>query len=486
MRKTIIIIAGILLLAATVFLGYFFRNAGKQQQLRSGEVSAPQITRLSPAKEFEKIPADFLRQKYAPEELGTVSSEFGFALKYPQKIVQASFGDDERFQAIFAFFPMAMQISEDDLEKINSDINNVNLYAGLNVRVYDYDGAAELSQWASDLVRNERDAGRRGKIVSQEDEEVLFSETKGRIITAKINGSDSGSRLSYAIRNIFIIKGSYIYRFSYLVPTEDAYLLKSGETGKKYLQQVGDISAGILKSLVFDGSKQSKIVVAKTKRTPKMSDDSRSRLEELLTVLRQEPFFGNKEKYPVISNKEACKKGTSLINDPGAYSNEKEMQPASAAYFGVDKKYAKLHAYDVNGNHTGMIPNIFGLGADEMMEEQAEGFQSILISSDMEGISMHDNVDGKIEVVGKDFSFVDFRITGDGNECVIAEMFLPATPFSVCTLKMNVNGNIGPFSCDIDGDEQEDLKISLVHPLTPEKQNELVEAMSYLKNNIEN
>lgn len=99
-------------------------------------------------------------------------------------------------------------------------------------------------------------------------------------------------------------------------------------------------------------------------------------------------------------------------------------------------------------------------------EQGGVGFSSFGSS---EILSIHENIDGKIKIVGIAYGWATFEIRGNGNSCGIVEIGIPVTPYSIATLPITKEGDIGPFSYDIDGNGKQDFVLSLKHPLLPEK-----------------
>ena len=140
---------------------------------------------------------------------------------------------------------------------------------------------------------------------------------------------------------------------------------------------------------------------------------------------------------------------------------------------------ADIHAYDKKGGHTGLIPKVPGYNFD-FQEESALGVQFMKFGSHSY-LSIHENIDGKIKIVGKKYGTAIFEIRGDGNACGIVEIQIPVTPYSVGTLPITMQGDIGPFSYDIDGDDKQDFILSLLYPLLLEKQIQLGAVIADMK-----
>ena len=201
-----------------------------------------------------------------------------------------------------------------------------------------------------------------------------------------------------------------------------------------------------------------------------LSGEALMRREKLLTALRTGPFFDESKSYPEISSADdRCVDGLSSLEE-----NEVSAQSLSLSqgiYISADGE-ADLHAYDGKGGHTGLMPKNPEYDFS-FPEENAQGIDWINLGSAGYGLAIHENINGRIELVGKNYGVVRFEIRGNGNACEIAEFYVPVTPFSTATLPMTVAGDFGPFSYDIDGDRKQDFLFSLKYPLFPEKQKQL-------------
>jgi len=319
-----------------------------------------------------------------------------------------------------------------------------------------------------------------GKILSKKTEKISIAGVEGTAVIQKLEFGNEKFSVQIMYKDIFLQKDNLAYRFSLIAPSSNTNFVYSGAAGKEYWQKAEMLSVAIMKTLEFDGSKITAIGIPKNTQ-PKISGDAALHREELLTALRKEPFNDEKAVYQIPDNsKKRCSSKTTENADKSI--NKKELRPSSGIYFGVDEEAATIHAYDERGGHTGPIPTLNEVNSDGMIEERAFGFGSIRLGGSNYGIYVEENIFGRIEIVGKDFAFAEFRITGDGNSCLINQIYLPVTPYSVYTLYMNESGDMGPLSCDIDGDGKEDFKLSLVHPLLASKLEELNAVIEDMKN----
>ena len=415
-----------------------------------------------------------------PKDWGMVSVELGFSLRYPYKEIGASWGDDEYFQVGFLFPPSIVSNDASTTEKIGGDIHNINLYAGMMVTLIEYKATStDLKTWSENYLKKEDGSygNKEIAVLSEETEPIIFAGQKGYLFTRQIEGSKYQNSPHYMKKEIFIRKDKFVYRFSYLDTSKDTVFPRSGVAGKKYLERVGVLSREVLSTFAFDGTKTTSITVPKT--IPKQpTGEAGIRREKLLVALRNPPYFDEKVTYEQISGDGPCA-ASSTPQETNSVTGQRMSSSYGifiAAGDGVfnEKNVVEIHAYDENGNHTGPMPPVpWGSDFLNPVEERARGIGWINLGSIGYGLSIQDTLDGRVEVVGKKYSLTDFRMTGDGNGCTIAEMFIPVTPYSIATLPMTKAGDFGPFSIDIDGDGKKDLEWSLLYPLFPEKQQEL-------------
>jgi len=196
---------------------------------------------------------------------------------------------------------------------------------------------------------------------------------------------------------------------------------------------------------------------------------------KLLTALRAEPFFNQNTTYQAPRDECTTEASSSNNSDTSKWN----LAPSSGIDIGIDNEMADIHAYDKKGGHTGLIPKVPGYDFD-FPEENALGVQFMKFGSHSY-LSINENIDGKIKIVGKKYGTAIFEIRGDGNTCGIVEITIPVTPYSVGTLPITSKGDIGPFSYDIDGDGKQDFILSLLHPLLPEKQIQLDAVIADMK-----
>lgn len=408
------------------------------------------------------------------KDTGIISSSLGFSIKYPYKKVSAMLGYDGVFQASIFFPPSIISLSTTLEESLIRDINNIGLDAWTTILVIEDNTAkTNFKSWIKAyLTKSENQYEENEKILSENTTPTTFAGMKGYIVTRSIEGSKDQNSPHYSRKEIFINKGKYVYRINTIAPSSDTTFPRSGLVGKKYLQRVDTFSTEILKTFSFDGSTKTAITIPKIS-APKLFGEANIRREKLLSVLRKEPFFDNNTNYEDPRDK--CVSGISASNSNDV--SKKNMDLSQAIYVSVeDEKTAEIHAYDKNGGHTGLVP-IIPLSSDSIegngfAEERAKGvrFDSYGVKS---YLSIRENIDGKIEIIGKKYSIAQFQINGEGNSCGIVDISFPVTPYSVATLPMTAQGDLGPISYDIDGDGKQDFELSLLHPLLPEKEQQL-------------
>lgn len=416
-----------------------------------------------------------------PKDWGSVSSELGFSLRYPNKEIGAMWGDDEYFQVSFIFPPSVLSVGASTTEKITEDIYNLRLYNGMTITVVeDKGGTPDLKAWAKDFLKKEDGGyGNKGTVLSETITAATLAGQQGYRFTRLFEGGENQQKIHYTKEEIFVRKGKFIYRFSYLSTSNDTKFPRSGLAGKEYLERVGSISQEVLETFVFDGSQATKISVTKDS-SKQPTGEAGIRREKLLVALRTPPYFDESTSYKPVSSREKCDDGFSSKSNTSPAGS---LHPFPGIYVGAgavmvgekNEDIIEIHAYDKMGNHTGPLPIIPWAGSvfGAPREERAQGITQTNLGSIGYGLVVHENMDARIEVVGKKFTLANFRITGNGNDCTIAEMLIPITPYSVTTLPMTVAGDLGPLSYDIDGDGKKDFELSLLHPLLPQKQAEL-------------
>ncbi len=412
----------------------------------------------------------------------TVSSEFGFSLKYPHKEVGAIWNRDHEFFVVSFFFSSEMlPLDEGTRIKLDVDMQSLNMYNGLDIFVISpKTEITDFPDWIRNFLQKETDRyGNREKVLSEEVLETTVSGEPGYIIIRQVERS----KTRYVRKEIFVRREARVYRLSYLAPSEDTTFPQSGLSGKQFLERVEMLSAEMLRTFVFDGSSKTKITFPKT-ISLQLTGEAKERRERLLSALRVEPFFDEQAVYPESGFGTKCSLKAAVSQERGD-SSKKSLRPSPglsiSAEDGVlnEEGVVELHAYDESGNHTGPMPLLPGF-ENALIEEHAR-------SVDWESygakkyIIVSENINGRIEMLGKKFSIAQLHIRGDGNSCEIASMFIPVTPYSIATIPMTERGDLGPVSYDVDGDGIEDLKWSLVHPLLPSKLEELMVVFEDMK-----
>ncbi len=403
-----------------------------------------------------------------PKDLGTVSSAFGFSLKYPFKETGAVWGDDEKFQAFFFFPPALVSADERTVKDLSSDIHNLRLSAGLEITVIETEAVADFLIWVKDFIAKEDIQNEdEEKVLSEKTAPITFAGLDGYQLTRQIEGSKHQLSPHYVREEIFVHKNKLVYRIRHLASSDDSVFPRSGVVGKKYLQQVDILSREIIKTFSFDESITMSAISVPKIQPPQLSEEASVRRENLLAVLRKEPFFDKNSAYPILFSLERCSLKKS------SQKNENVLTSSPGIYISISNDEANIHAYDEKDNHTGSIPPMPMVEYNMPTEEHAQGIRLINLGSLGRGLSIRENINGRIELVGKKFSIARLVISGEGNSCLIAEMDIPVTPYSIAILPMTIGGDFGPISYDIDGDGTQDFMWSLVHPLLPAKQLEI-------------
>src|SRR3989344_3511645 len=454
--KNIFIIVGSSIILLILVAGAYFLFMNQRAEEQAQQVNQSQtevVSKEDPHKDW-----------------GNITSELGFSLMYPYKEIGAMWGDDEYFQIIFFFSPSLATTDEAISELLSRDIHNIGLYSGLSITVIKNDlGTTNLETWAKTfLAKEDKSYGNKEiKVLSEEIISTTFSGIPGYKFIRSLEGSEGQKSPHYTQNETFVRKEELIYRITHLAPSNDTIFPRSGIVGKEYLERVNNVSEEVLKTFAFDGSKATAITVPKPER-PKLPGEAADRRQKLLTALRTKPFYDESKTYPTPSD--PCDPGsTSKSSDP-----EGSLASAGGIYIGADDEVSSLHAYDADGRHTGLMPPIPGFeNSFAPSEERAQSIDRIERGSDGYGLVMRDTIKGRIELVGKSYATVNFEFRGDGNGCTITEVLAPVTPYSVGTVPLTVQGDIGPISYDIDGDGTEDFVLSLVHPLFPTKQLQL-------------
>lgn len=400
---------------------------------------------------------------------GTVSSGVGFSLQYPYEEIGAGWGDDEYFQVSFFFPPSEVTLDAGTVEKLSDDINNMRIGAGLDIVVIEDDVmTADFNEWVRVFLEKEDSSyGNKGRVtvLSEKTTPTTFAGRRGYKIVRLLEGAQGQGSLHYTQKEIFVRVGKFVYRISHTAPSDDTVFPRSGLVGREYLQHVNDLSEEILTTFVFDDSTVTAIVVPQ-KKPQQLTGDVKQRRENLLASLRVEPFYDEKTSYPTPSN--SCVSNFSTPQNK--VITPQTLAPARGLFIGANDEYADVHAYDELGNHTGPMPEIPGLLYGAQIEELLRGVGSISLGSAGYGLVIDEFFDGRIVLKGKKYGFINFSMRGDGNACTVVEFFVPVTPYSIATLPITKNGDVGPFSYDIDGDGVEDFMLSLLYPLSEQKE----------------
>ena len=399
---------------------------------------------------------------------GKVKSYFGFSMKYPYKTVGAAWGEGGEIGFYFDPTP----ITHDATTSLNMqyDFESLKIQDQLTIMTIEATTTSgELEKWATAYLHKE-DAGygNKEKLISQDIASTNIGGVNGVMFSRKILDTVDTQTSHYLRKERFIVKGKYIYRARSLAPSEDTVFPRTGSIGKRYLQYIDETSIKILNTIVFDGSKIMSVSVPRTS-APVPTGAALQKLKEHLATLRVGPYFNEHEAYPSSTQEYCTPPSTS-----GSASVTQTLTPAPGIYVAGDDKLADLHVYDAEGWHTGPLPDVLGYGGFFRHSEQGvRSANMINLGSSGIGLSIDENIDGKIVLTGKKYGefFLEFR--GDGNSCLIASIPIFVTPYSVATIPMTKKGDLGPISYDIDGDGVEDLVISMIHPILPEKVIEL-------------
>lgn len=479
MKKTVIVIVSTIVV---LIYGVAFVLIGRHFGLWGAKSQAPVTTS---AELTEKVVPEV--KKETPADWGKATSTFGFSIGYPYKEVGAVFGEEEDVQQLsFIFNHKAIQADADTLENLSDDLHNLEIKTELSVAVIKPDKeVGDLLSWIKTLFEEENSSyGNVETTLSEQDLETTFSGQKGYIVIRKIEGKKEQKSPHYLRKDIFFVKDGYVYRISRLAASDDTVFPRSGEAGKEFLNYTSKLSSEILQTFVFDGSLNTRIVVPKSS-SPKLTGEAADQREKLLAALRQGPYFDEQKSYPELSNFDRCDSSPSFGNNKG--KSVRELRSTSGIYVSVsdfvlgEDNAAEIHGYDENGGHTGLGAVIPGFDKG-FVEEYARNIRWTNLGMAY-GLSIRENMNGKIEVRGKKFSIVQFSMNGEGNSCRITDFTMPVTPYSVATIPMTKEGDFGPISYDIDGDGVEDLKMSLIHPLLPEKEKQLGAVYSDLNEN---
>ncbi|NCQ06661.1 MAG: hypothetical protein GW815_03845 [Candidatus Moranbacteria bacterium] len=457
---------GIISLIIIIF-GTIFVFLQKYSSMR--KISAPESVTIVKEKPHS------IESNQSPMDWGTVSSAFGFSLKYPYKEVGVMPVDNESSHQISFFFSQESLSSDESIkEKLSSDIHNIGIRGELSISVIEPGkDIIDFPLWVKEFLEGDSSSRKKENTLSQYDSEITFAGQKGYSIIRKIEGPKEQQSPHYTREDIFIYKDKYVYTISRISSSDDTVFPRSGIVGKNFLDYVDALSSKILQTFVFDGSSRTAIMVPKN-TSRELTGEKKDRREKLLADLRQAPFFDEQKSYPQISSSDQCssKRSTGTTNS----DHSRELHPSPGVFVSAssavadEENVAEIHAYDREGNHTGPLPMLPVSDNPTPIEEHARGAKWINLGSFGYGLSIEESMDGKIEIRGKKSSATSFIIRGEGNSCQIAQVLIPVTPYSVATIPMTSKGDFGPISYDIDGDGSEDLQLSLIHPLLPEKE----------------
>ncbi|EKE21338.1 MAG: hypothetical protein ACD_7C00278G0004 [uncultured bacterium] len=477
LMRNIFLGSSILLMSGSVLIiGYLFKNKfsdKKELAVKSENIIKPsnhleeKNNALKDENDLSKVPEN---------ELGVVTSKLGFSMKYSPENVKVVFNTLEVFQSVFVVDFGSAGVGKEASGQLNSDMDDLN-FQGLFLTAIEVDSNTEFGTWIQDYLADLKDERNSEKVLSENITEENFLDLKAYYVLSSVQGPDSQNNPHYSRKEFLIKKDNYVYHFSYLAPAPDTNFIRSREAGKKYLEYVDAVSEEMIKTFRFDSSTVTANILPKYAFKP--SDDKKEEFDNILDNLRQGPFFDTTKKYSKISSQDRCAiKNNNIQNDN--YKGENYLQSSPGVFFSISPESAEINAYDEEGNHTGKVS---GFEESEVIEELAVGFDSINLFMEGYGIGMRENLSGRIEIVGKAFGYANFEISGDGNQCIVSEMFIPVTPYLICKLPITISGDFGPFSCDIDGDGSEDYLYSLIYPPLEQKKKEIESIMGIMMQN---
>jgi hypothetical protein len=396
----------------------------------------------------------------APSDWGKVTTRLGFSFRYPSKEASATWGDDGDFQVYAMLSPMVVTSNETQLHEILDDLQALHLIPGLEVIIFK-DKTSDLGEWNRKYNKQER--GNYGeKILSENSGVTTFAGEKGIFVSRIVEVGNTKFSFKFRQNEIVIKKDEMIYRFAYIGAVTGSVLPRAGETGNRLLVKSEEIAKKILGTFAFDGSNAYTITVPKSPLPP-LSGGDRTQRDKLLTALRTGPFYDEKVFYPPTYD--PCSS-----EESSGSTNVNILQSPSDVAFKVDESDAEIHGYNAVGEHTGALPYIpIPGGFSYNFPEQMVHSMDISSFGSSVYLSVSENIDGKIMIRGKKYGFTQLSLTRDGNSCDLVDLQLPITPYSEATIPMTTKGDLGPISIDLDGDEKEDMEISLLHPLLPQK-----------------
>jgi hypothetical protein len=398
-------------------------------------------------------------QKDPMADWAIISNGLGYSLKYPYKDMDVVFDPDRYSRVSFDYFPEAFTKDKQLAEKLRADISETGLSYEFDISVSN-DATlmfgADFQEWIKTFLANDPVILKnKEKVLSEETSPVVFSGKPAYLVVRKIEMPQEKRGLRYTRKDVFTYDEVQVYRVSRVAASDDTVFLRSGAAGKEFLDYIDTRSSEILQTFVFDKSiRDSKISLPKVS-VPKLTGKSAENREKLLVALRQGPFFDEKQAYQAIPPQEQCP--------------YKSMSFSLDDFIAGDKNVAELNIFDKDGNYHGVLPVTKENGFFPM----GDSVPGITWNShsqfvDSRSLSFAKESNQKIGVIGKKFSTAKLSIRNVGNTCQIFEAIIPVTPYSIASLTTN-QGNISPISYDVDGDGVEDLQLSPIHPLFPEK-----------------
>ena len=412
-----------------------------------------------------KSPKPFTQAVFqAPKDWVKFSSSLGFSIRYPYKEVGVAYGNGGYFQMSF-FIPTSIISTSTSTESLSKNINKLSTYGMFAITATKINSPmTNLKSWAEDYLKKDGGIyGNSGKTLSREITTTTFAGIQGLEFNSVIEVNKNKGSPRYARKDIFIKKNNFIYHTSSIAPALGVTFSQSGLTGKMYLRRVKKLTQQVLGTFILDGSKVTKFDIPKV-HAPVLTGVAKARREELLAKLRTPPYYDMNTWYPKPPDPctEASSTGNSTLN---TISNH-------GLYVAGDDEIADLNVYDDKGRHTGPLSSISKFNF-HFIEQGIPEVQSFNFGSAGYGLIFEKLMNARIELVGKKTGFVTLQFNGDGNSCSIAKVTLPMTAYSVATIPMTAAGDLGPISYDINGDGVQDVEISLIHPLTPQKELQL-------------
>ena len=220
---------------------------------------------------------------------------------------------------------------------------------------------------------------------------------------------------------------------------------------------------------------------AKLYATPQFPNDTQ--LHEFVTSLRSSVM--GTTKYPTPDK--ACDEGTNsskntMTPSPGLHFSVSAWSADDPTYY-EPEYFVQMDAYDSAGGHIGLEPvkrgpdfpyDYFPVETSRVWYKMSFGSKNIYILQEIG--------DAKIVIHGKTYGATSVIIRGEGNSCdVTQEIAMPITPYSIITIPITKNGDIGPIKYDVDGNGTTDFEVSLVYQITDEQLTFLNKISSRLK-----